>query len=85
MFLGTINISWDKEKRAAAYLAFGEEYTDLTEYEEAASFLHKALAITYDPERKVDVLCQMGLMSRFSCNYDDALATLKQAMEILSA
>ena len=84
MFLGTINRSWDKEKRAAAYLAFGEEYTDLTEYEEAASFLHKALAITYDPERKVDVLCHMGLMSRFSCNYDDVLAALNQALEIIS-
>jgi len=50
MFLGTINISWDKEKRAAAYLAFGEGYTGLAEYEKAASFLHKALAITDDPE-----------------------------------
>jgi hypothetical protein len=76
MFLGTINISWDKEKRAAAYLAFGEGYTGLAEYEKAASFLHKALAITDDPESKVAVLCKMGSMSKFSCNYDDALATL---------
>ena len=85
MFLGTINRSWDKEKRAAAYLAFEEEYTDLTEYEEAASFLHKALAITENPERKSAVLCQIGLLSNCMCNYDDALAALNQALEILSA
>ena len=74
MFLGTINRSWDKEKRAKAYLAFGEGYTGLAEYEKADSFLHKALDITDDPENKVTVLCQMGSMSMFSCNYDDSLA-----------
>ena len=57
----------------------------MAEYEKAASFLQKALTTTDDLDIKVAVLCQMGLMSRFSCNYDDALATLKQAMEILSA
>jgi hypothetical protein len=67
-------------------LVFGEGYTDLAEYEKADSFLHMALAITDDPpESKVAVLCQMGSMSRFSCNYDDALDTLNQALEILSA
>jgi len=85
MFLGTINRSWDKEKRAKAYLAFGEGYTGLAEYEKADSFLHKALDITDDPENKVTVLCQMGSMSMFSCNYDDALAALNQALEIISA
>jgi tetratricopeptide (TPR) repeat protein len=85
MFLGTINRSWDKEKRAAAYLAFGEGYTCLTEYEKAASFLHKALAITDDTENKVAVLSQMGFMLTCSCNYDDAFAALNQALEILSA
>ena len=76
MFFGTINRSWDKENRAAAYLA---------EYEKADSFLYKALAITDDPESKVMVMCQMGYMSNFSCNYDDALAALNQALEIISA
>ena len=85
MFLGTINRSWDREKRAAAYLVFGKGYTNLTEYEKAASFLHKALAITDDTERKVAVLRQMGSISEFSCNYDDALAALNQALEIISA
>ena len=85
MFLGTIIRSWDKEKRAAAYLAFGEGYTFFREYEKAASFLHKALAITDDTERKVAVLCQMGVMSKCMCNYDDALAALNQALEFLSA
>jgi len=85
MFLGTINRSWDKVTRAAAYLAFGTGYTFLFEYEKAASFLHKALAITEDPENTVVVLYQMGLMYECSCNYDDALATLDQALEILSA
>jgi tetratricopeptide (TPR) repeat protein len=85
IFLGTINRSWDKEKRAAAYLAFGEGYTKLAEYEKAASFLHKALAITDDQERKVAALSILGLMSRCSCNYDDALAALNQALEIHSA
>jgi tetratricopeptide (TPR) repeat protein len=86
IFLGTINRSWDKEKRAEAYLAFGEGYTGLAdEYEMADSFLRKALAITEDPESKVTVLCLMGSMSMFSCNYDDALATLNQALEIISA
>jgi tetratricopeptide (TPR) repeat protein len=85
MFLGTINRSWDKEKRAKAYLAFGDRYTELAEYEKAASFLHKALAITDDPESKVIVLCQMGLMSKFSCDHDDALAALDQALDIISA
>jgi tetratricopeptide (TPR) repeat protein len=85
MFFGTINRSWDKENRAAAYLGFGEAYTDLAEYEKADSFLHKALAITDDPESKVMVMCQMGYMSNFSCNYDDALAALNQALEIISA
>ena len=85
MFLGNINRSWDKENRAAASLAFGEGYTCMSEYEMAASFLHKALAITDDLERKFAVLCQMASMSRFSCNYDDALVTLNQASEILSA
>jgi tetratricopeptide (TPR) repeat protein len=85
MFLGNINRSWDKENRAAASLAFGEGYTCMSEYEMAASFLHKALAITDDLERKFAVLCQMASMSRFSCNYDDALVTLNEASEILSA
>jgi tetratricopeptide (TPR) repeat protein len=85
MFLGTINRSWDKEERASAYLAFGRGYTGLAEYEKADSFLHKALAITEDPERKVAVLCEMGSMSTYSCNYDDALAALNQALESLSA
>ena len=85
MFLGAINRSWDKDERAKAYLAFGRGYTGLAEYEKSASFLQKALTTTDDLDIKVAVLCQMGLMSRFSCNYDDALATLKQAMEILSA
>jgi tetratricopeptide (TPR) repeat protein len=84
MFLGTINRSWDKDKRSVAYLVFREGYTDLTEYEKADSFLHKALAITEDPERKAAALSQMGLVSKFSCNYDDALTTLNQALEILS-
>jgi tetratricopeptide (TPR) repeat protein len=84
MFLGTINRSWDKENRAKAYFDFGQAYTDLTEYEKADSFLQKALAITDDPENKVAVLSQMGVMSNFSCNYDDALAALNQALEILS-
>jgi tetratricopeptide (TPR) repeat protein len=84
IFLGTINRSWDKEKRFFAYLLFGKGYTSLYEYEKADSFLHKALAITDDPENKVDALCQMGAMSRFACNYDDALAALNQALaEIL--
>ena len=65
LFLGTsINRSWDKEKRFAAFLLFGEGYTDFAEYEKAASFLRKALAITNDPENKVTALCQMGKMSR---------------------
>ena len=85
MFLGSINRSWDKDKRAKAYLAFGEGYTFLSEYEKAASFLHKALAITEDPERKVDVLYQMGYMSTLSCDYDDAIAAMNQALEIISA
>ena len=85
MFLGTINRSWDKDMRAAAYLVFGEGYTALNEYEKAASFLQKALTTTDDLDLKVAVLCQMGTMSRFSCNYDDSLATLNQAVEILSA
>ena len=85
MFLGTINRFWDKEKRALAYLAFGEGYTCSAEYEKAVSFYHKAFAITDDPERKVTVLCQMGYMYKCSCNYDAALATLNQAMEIISA
>jgi tetratricopeptide (TPR) repeat protein len=85
MFLGTINRSWDKVTRAAAYLAFGTGYTFLFEYEKAASFLHKALAITEDPENTVVVLYEMGLTYKYSCNYDDALATLHQALEILSA
>jgi tetratricopeptide (TPR) repeat protein len=83
IFLGTINRSWDKEKRFAAYLAFGEGYTALYEYEKAARFLHKALAITDDQEGKVAALCQMGSMSRYACNYDDALAALNQALDIL--
>jgi tetratricopeptide (TPR) repeat protein len=84
IFLGTINRSWDKEKRAKAYLAFGKGYSSLAEYEKAASFLHKARAITDDPECKVAALLQMGFMSRWSCNYDDALAALNQALaEIL--
>jgi tetratricopeptide (TPR) repeat protein len=84
IFLGTINRSWDKEKRFAAYLLFGKGYTDLAEYEKADSFLHNALVITDDPENKVTVLYQMGLMSMFACNYDDALAVLNQALaEIL--
>jgi tetratricopeptide (TPR) repeat protein len=84
IFLGTINRSWDKEKRFLAYLSFGAGYTNLYEYEKAATFLRKALAITDDPENKVDALCQMGAMSRFACNYDDALAALNQALaEIL--
>ena len=85
MFLGTINRSWDKENRAKAYLAFGRGYTGLAEYEKADSFLQKALAITDDPEIKVAVLCAMGVMSNLSCNYDDALAALNQALEIISA
>jgi tetratricopeptide (TPR) repeat protein len=85
IFLGTINRSWDKEKRAKAYFLFGKGYTGLAEYEKADSFLHKALAITDDPENKVTVLCQMGEMSRYACNYDDALAALNQALEIISA
>ena len=85
MFMGTINRFWDKENRSQAYLAFGQAYTDLIEYEKADSFLQKALAITDDTERKVAVLCSMGSMSKFSCNYDDALAALNQALEILSA
>jgi tetratricopeptide (TPR) repeat protein len=85
IFLGTINRSWDKEKRAAAYLAFGKGYTELAEYEKAASFLHKALAITDDPVNKVAVLSQMGNMCKSSCNYDDALAALNQAIQILSS
>jgi tetratricopeptide (TPR) repeat protein len=85
MFLGSINRSWDKDKRAKAYLAFGEGYTFLSEYEKAASFLHKALAITEDPERKVDALYQMGYMSTLSCDYDDAIAAMNQALEIISA
>jgi tetratricopeptide (TPR) repeat protein len=85
MFMGTINRFWDRENRSQAYLAFGEGYTDLIEYEKADSFLQKALAITDDTERKVAVLCSMGSMSKFSCNYDDALAALNQALEILSA
>ena len=36
LFLGTINRYCDEEKRAAAYLAFGEGYLFLTEYEKAA-------------------------------------------------
>jgi len=85
LFLGTINRSWDKEERAKAYLAFGRGYTGLAEYEKADSFLHKALAITEDPARKVAILYEMGTMSTFSCNYDDALAALNQALESLSA
>jgi tetratricopeptide (TPR) repeat protein len=85
MFLGTINRSWDKENRAKAYLAFGRGYTGLAEYEKADSFLQKALAITDDPEIKVTALCLMGSMSNLSCNYDDALAALNQALEIISA
>ena len=85
MFLGTINRSWDKDERSNAYLSFGEGYTNLAEYEKADSFFQKALAITEDPESKVAVLSQMGAMSRFSCNYDDALAALNQALEILSS
>ena len=85
MFLGTINRSWDKENRAEAYLAVGKGYTFLAEYKKADSFLQKALAITHDPENKVTVLCQMGEMSRFACNYDDAIAALNQALEILSS
>ena len=85
MFLGTINRSWDKEKRATAYFVFGKAYNCLTEYEKAALFLHKALAITENPERKSAVLCQIGLLSNCMCNYDDALAALNQALEILSA
>ena len=53
--------------------------------EKADSFLQKALAITNNPESKVTVLCQMGQMSRFACNYDDALTALNQALEILSS
>jgi tetratricopeptide (TPR) repeat protein len=85
IFLGTINRSWDKEKRFAAYLLFGKGYTDLAEYEKADSFLRKALTITDDPENKVTVLYQMGLMSKLACNYDAALSALNQALEILSA
>jgi tetratricopeptide (TPR) repeat protein len=85
MFVGTINRSWDKENRSKAYMAFGQTYTDLTEYEKADSFLQKALAITDDPKNKVAVLCLMGVMSNYSCNYDDALAALNQALEIISA
>jgi hypothetical protein len=80
IFLGTINRFWDKDKRAVAYLAFGGEYTFLFEYEKAASFLHKALDITDDPERKVTVLGELSSMFRFSCNYDAALSTLNDAM-----
>jgi tetratricopeptide (TPR) repeat protein len=69
-----------KEKRFAAYLAFGEGYTNLFEYEKTATFLHKALAITDDPDCKVAALCQMGAMLRYACNYDDALAALNQAL-----
>jgi tetratricopeptide (TPR) repeat protein len=84
IFLGTMNRSWDKENRFEAYLLFGKGYTALSEYEKAATFLHKALAITDVPEGKVAALCEMGLMSRFLCNYDDALAALNQALaEIL--
>ena len=85
IFLGTINRSWDKEKRAAAYLAFGQGYTELTEYEKAASFLHKALTITDVQEMKVSTLGVLGSMFTFSCNYDAALSALNQALEILSA
>jgi tetratricopeptide (TPR) repeat protein len=85
MFLGTINRSWDKDERSNAYLSFGEGYTNLAEYEKADSFFQKALAITEDPESKVAVLSQMGAMSRFACNYDDALTALNQALEILSS
>jgi tetratricopeptide (TPR) repeat protein len=85
MFLGTINRSWDKEKRSVAYLLFGEGYTTLAEYEKAASFLRKALAITNDPGSKVTILCTMGAMSRYACNYDDAVTALHQALEILSS
>jgi tetratricopeptide (TPR) repeat protein len=85
MFLGTINRSWDNEKRAAAYLAFGRGYTFLFEYEKAASFFHKVLAITEDPEMKVVVLCEIGYLYKCSCNYDDALVILNQALEIISA
>jgi len=85
MFLGTINRSWHKGERAKAYLVFGEGYTNLSEYEKADSFLRKALAITENQLIRVTVLCQMGSMSRFACNYDDALTVLNQALEILSS
>ena len=85
MFLGAINRSWDKDERAKAYLAFGDGYTNLAEYEKADSFFQKALTIIDDPESKVDALCQMGSMSRFACNYDDALTALNQALEIISS
>jgi tetratricopeptide (TPR) repeat protein len=85
MFLGTINRSWDKDKRAKAYLIFGQGYIGLAEYEKGDSFFQKALAITDDPVSKVNVLCSMGSMSSYSCNYDDALAALNQALEIISA
>jgi tetratricopeptide (TPR) repeat protein len=85
MFLGTMNRSWDKDKRAKAYLIFGQGYIGLAEYEKGDSFFQKALAITDDPVSKVNVLCSMGSMSSYSCNYDDALAALNQALEICSS
>jgi len=85
MFLGNINRFWDKDKQVLAYRMYGMGYINLTEYEKATTFPHKALSITEDPSTKVDVLGDLAFMQKTKCNYGDALAILNQALDIISA